>query len=575
MMRLHGRPRFHNPLGHPSGNEPSIPSRAISHHRVPSWIRLLLSIAILLGIAFRFYDLPTKIYFNDEVFTSLHSAGYTESEYATAVGDGRVHSFADVQEYQSSRSHRSIRDVIHVLVDEDPHHTPLYFALERLWTASLGDSITDRRLLAALFGVLIIPATAWLGFELFGSFLVAWLSASIVAVSPFCLLYSQQAREHTLWPLLAIISSAVLIRALRYDGPKLWVAYSVLIAAGLYSYPFFAYVVIAHATFVLGCNGLRMSRSVAAFGISTAVSVFAFAPWIVVLIMQRDVVLSETTFSAIPLPASLLLARGLFNVTTLFFDAEYRYGILVVFVVPIALLIAAAVVHVLKRCPRQPQLFLFSFVLVTALPLILEDLLFHHSRSTNTRYFMPALAGVQLIVAYYLADQLANARRLSSKLFWSAASVGLLCAAIFSCVSSLPMRAWWPNIQDADIGPIVDIIGTYPHPLVLSNSALLTLKVIDNVHHSDVSFAITGRSHALPTYDGVILFVSPDSHGLRQIANDSRYRFERLSAPLPAEDPFVKYVRAVFARARNNATKDVHDQLAHSGSSIWLLRRAH
>jgi uncharacterized membrane protein len=555
----------------PDADWPRVSSTAISHVHVPTMLRVVLLVTILTGVCFRFFDLPKKIFFNDEIFTSLYTSGHTLAEYKATIKDDRIYSVSRLQQYQGAPPHRAIRAIIYSLAQEDPLHPPLYYVLERLWTDA-GNTIADRRSLSAVFGVLAIPAAAWLGFELFGSFLVAWLVAGMVAVSPFLVLYSQLAREYSAWSVLVMVSSALLIRALRSDRLWTWLAYGTCIAISLWVFTLFAYVIAAHAVFVLGANGLRLTRRAVWFVSSITAALIAFAPWIVVIVKQLNLEISQTEYSALALPVWLLLARNTFNVTSVFFDAEYYYGILAVLVPLVCLLIAAAALHCAIRCPRLPRLFLFALIVVTALPLVLDDMLFHHSRVIETRYFVPTLIGIVLLVGYYLADRLANAIGRTAKVLWSGAIIGVLCAGAVSCAISLPQPAWWPNIQDSEVGALTGAIKSYPHPLVLSGNPFLVLE-LSNLVGSNVRFAVTRPYEVGPIGSGETLLINPSTQQLRSIGRMKAYSLRRLVLSPVLQDPFVADVRAVFARARTKAMEnDV--SAAKRSYSMWLLQPA-
>lgn len=545
----------------------------MSDGRVATWLRLFLSMAILSGIFFRFHNLPSKVYFFDEILTSLHCAGFTLAQYSTAIQDGRTHNALDFQRYEGPASGRDARDVIYALEAEDPQHPPLYFLLEHFWTKTIGNSIADRRLPAAFIGVLVIPAAAWLSFELFGSALAAWLTGAIVAVSPLAVLYSQQAREYSLWCLLFILSSALLIRALRNGSPYLWIMYAAITAIGLYTFTFFILVVAAHAIFMLLVNGLRLTRSGVAFLASTGIAVAAFTPWIAVVAAHWGVAVSETGFSAIPLPPALLAARIAFNATAVFFDAEYRYGLTMLVVPLIALLIAAALIYCALRCPPWPRTFLFTLLLVSALPLIIDDFAFHHSRSTATRYFFPALTAIQLFVAYYLSAMITNTNHPIRKYIWPGMVIGLIFAGALSCLTSLPMRTWWPNIQDADVASMDDVIAKYPHPSVLVANPVLALELSTNLPRHDIAFALTASKRAPVVSHRPILVINPSGQRFVLARYAVRYSAKPLLLPQRTRDPLVENVRAVFARARGLDTSGANGSPGFdTGSSMVLLQ---
>jgi hypothetical protein len=66
--------------------------------------------------------------------------------------------------------------------------------------------------------------------------------AALIAVSPFHVAYSQQAREYSLWTLLILISSALLLRGLRTGKLFLFVLHGVTVSLGLWSFTLFALV---------------------------------------------------------------------------------------------------------------------------------------------------------------------------------------------------------------------------------------------------------------------------------------------------------------------------------------------
>ena len=65
--------------------------------------RFLIIVLLLLGIFFRCFNLNHKIYWHDEVYTSIRSSGYTGDEVIKEVFDGRVIGVEDLQKYQQDR----------------------------------------------------------------------------------------------------------------------------------------------------------------------------------------------------------------------------------------------------------------------------------------------------------------------------------------------------------------------------------------------------------------------------------------------------------------------------------------
>ena len=61
----------------------------------PTWLKLVIAIALILGIFFRFANLEVKPYWFDETSTSLKLSGFTDVEVTQQILDGRVISIQD------------------------------------------------------------------------------------------------------------------------------------------------------------------------------------------------------------------------------------------------------------------------------------------------------------------------------------------------------------------------------------------------------------------------------------------------------------------------------------------------
>ena len=52
--------------------------------RVPRWLVAIVALTVLLGIAFRFYRLDGKVFWEDEILGTIHTLGYREAEIVEA-----------------------------------------------------------------------------------------------------------------------------------------------------------------------------------------------------------------------------------------------------------------------------------------------------------------------------------------------------------------------------------------------------------------------------------------------------------------------------------------------------------
>ena len=187
------------------------------------WVRFLIRVILVMGIFFRFANLENKVYWIDEGYTSGRISGYTESEFIQEFGCGQIKEIKSLQKYQRINAEKTVFDTVKGWALEESQLTPLYFVAARFWVKLFGDSIAVTRSLSAVFSVLALPCMYWLCLELFESSVTAWLAVAIIAVSPFQIVYAQEARPYSLFVMLILLSSAVLLRGMRLKTNSSWV----------------------------------------------------------------------------------------------------------------------------------------------------------------------------------------------------------------------------------------------------------------------------------------------------------------------------------------------------------------
>jgi uncharacterized membrane protein len=114
------------------------------------------------------------------------------------------------------------------------------------WYTVLGHTELAGRLLSAILGVLTIPAIYWLGRECFGR-RVGLLAASLGAVNYFLVYYSQENRPYAMLALLATLSLAAFIRAIKSPSRSNLILYSIVSTALVYTHIYGLVAVIAQA----------------------------------------------------------------------------------------------------------------------------------------------------------------------------------------------------------------------------------------------------------------------------------------------------------------------------------------
>ena len=433
-----------------------------------TFVRGVAIVVIFAGIFLRFSGLDRKLFSFDEATTSIRTAGYMLETYGRTAFSGRVVDNATFLKYQHVDRARPAGDVVRSLAVEDPQHPPLYYLLERGWSSAFGNSVTSRRAVSAIAGTLMLGAAFWLCVELFGSIESGLVAAALLAVSPFFLIYSQQAREYTLWGLLTALSSALLVRAMRDGGVASWMLYATAATAGLYSDLLFVYVLVGHAVYVLLVAFRERRRQIAVGYIAASVAaVAAFSPWLLAVYRGRAL-LTNNDYLGVPLPAKIFALKWAFNIGAVFFDLDYEKVALGVVLLPLFLLVLYAFAELTRTTPARVWLLVYALATSTALALVLPDFVRHESRSSAARYLVPTWLAIELAVAYVLGRSL-----LAPSSFPRRAAAGCVFAAVVTCglasafVDGRGETTWAEGKSIAGLGPISRILNAAPQPTMI------------------------------------------------------------------------------------------------------------
>ncbi len=184
--RRQRKPPLPNPLPQGEGTHPRSPAPQL----------LFATLITLLAAALRFTSLGhDSLWFDEELTRQTATAGFAA---ALAVRD----------------------------------HVPLLYWLTTVALRLLPEHEVTLRLVSALAGVLAVPLLVALGraVRLPGTGLWA---ALLLAVSPFHIRYSQEARHYALLLLFGLLATVLLLRALERDRRRYWLAYGIAAALAL------------------------------------------------------------------------------------------------------------------------------------------------------------------------------------------------------------------------------------------------------------------------------------------------------------------------------------------------------
>lgn len=486
--------------------QPQVMGQLGSWPRRPDWRIVGLWLVVLFGVGVRFYGLDSKIYWHDEAHTSMRIFGHSLRDFIAEVYVGQPVSVESVQRYQRPDPALGFEDTWQMLTSR-PEHSPVYYLLAHFWAREFADPRVGARMVSAFAGILMLPLLYLLGRDLFGERDVGAFALAVAAVSPFQLLYAQEARQYALWGAVTVLASLVLVRATRDPQPWRWGLYGLTVALGLYTHLLFASVVLAHGIYVAYLSRRGSSGLAKPFGLAVLGALVAFIPWVYLLLSQADQVQKVTAWMSLQRSFVALGWSWLSELGRLFLDTpgDRPWWLL-------GTTAAAGLVYFfVRRAPAGPKWFLLSMILASAALVILPDLLSGGRRSQNPRYLMPVWIGVQFCAAYTLAA-LVRSPRPGERRLGQAATVVVLVAGILSCIAIVRADTWWNKGASALNADAARIINASAHPLVASaNGAIGPGEVLSLSYllEPKVGFLLVdyGRAPLFPEgYSDVFLF---------------------------------------------------------------------
>ncbi|MEG4961059.1 MULTISPECIES: glycosyltransferase family 39 protein [unclassified Microcoleus] len=460
-------------------------------HRI--FLKILIVVILITGIFFRFTNLDRKVYSFDESITSLRISGYTWTEMVQQDFQGKIISVEDLQEkYQQINPEKTWLDTVKGLATEEPQLSPLYFILARFWVQLFGPQVATVRSLSAWISLLVFPSVYWLCWELFRSASAGWVAVTIVAVSPFHVLYAQEARPYMMFAVLVLLSNAILLRALAKPSKRIalqnypatsklskavWSIYAIALTLGLYSSLLFFLVVFAHGIYVIIKENWRFGKTLITYLVATAIAIILFAPWIWVLLYNASKI--EATVGLPRLSLSLMSSlKPLILITgRMFIDTHWAGGIIklcssgiattlirLIVVAVLLLAIAHSIYSLCRSTPKRVWLFVLTAIGITAIVLIAV-------RGVADRYLVPYILAIQIAVAYLFTAKIAAATNPRQQKLWQLGLIALISSGIVSCAVSSQSQLWWNKYPSSTkYNPqVAAIINQAKKPLVITH----------------------------------------------------------------------------------------------------------
>ncbi|MEG4535530.1 glycosyltransferase family 39 protein [Microcoleus sp. D2_18a_D3] len=447
-------------------------------------LRFLLSVLLVMGIFFRFVNIDRKFYWFDETFTSLRVSGYLGKSVKEEIFNGPVISSKDFLKYQSINDQKNEIDTIKGLAIEEGQLPPFYFLVARFWAKLFGTSVTAMRSLPALISVLLLPCAYWICLELFESSMVGWVAMALVSVSPMHVLYAQEARPYCFWTVLTLLSSAVLLRAMRLQTKLLWGIYTAITVVGIYTHLYTVLVLIAHGIYVFAMEKVRVTKTVIYYILAFFVSFISGLLWYLTLKYWQPPSSSSALSVMRPesrMPLMPIIKRWIGNISRIVFDvnldavSSFKKTLpLIPVIVFVLILLAYSIYFVCRHTSKPVYGFILTLIVFTSLPLMLGDLILGGRRlSGYARYLLPTYLGLQLAVAYLLTAKITSTSvNTWQQKFWKLVAIGVFSAGVLSCTLSAQAETWWNKGLDQGkfAIPIAHILNQADSPLLITDS---------------------------------------------------------------------------------------------------------
>ncbi|MGI0481682.1 glycosyltransferase family 39 protein [Geminocystis sp. CENA526] len=428
------------------------------------WLKIMLIIVIFLGIFFRVTNIDKKIYWHDEVYTSLRVAGYEGDDIAKTFFNGEIITAKDLLEFQALKRNTPLSATIESL-KKNPEHPPLYYLLLRFWQDLFGSSIIISRSLSIIFSLLVFPSIYYLSQQLFNDNLISLISVALVAISPVQILYAQEAREYSLWMVTIIISSVYFLRAIKTNKIFDWWGYSLSLNLTFYTSILSIFLPIINLTYLFLLGKILTFKTRIKFFIFTTIGGLLFIPWFVIIFVNFSLLKEKTNWTNIEKPLEFLATYWGLHFTSLFIDLGlplYHWASYI-FMALIFPLIIYSFYFLIKNTDKNIWLYLLLLAVIPTLALILPDLILGGIRSSITRYFFPAYLSIYLTIAYTLSVKITQKSRIFASIL-----VMIFVVSILSNTINTNAQTWWNKTASYNNANIANIINQAENPLVIT-----------------------------------------------------------------------------------------------------------
>jgi uncharacterized membrane protein len=155
---------------------------------------------------------------------------------------------------------------------------PLYNLTLHWWLSIVGFGAYQARLLSVILGELTIPATFWIGNELFGRG-AGIIAALLMAISQVAVMYSQDARPYALLLMLVTCATYFFVVALHSGRAAPWWGFVCTAILAIYTHYYGAFAIGALLVYAIICRRRYRIPAARWWGAALAAAVL-YVPWL-------------------------------------------------------------------------------------------------------------------------------------------------------------------------------------------------------------------------------------------------------------------------------------------------------
>lgn len=345
-------------------------------------------------------------------------------------------------------------------------HPPLYYMLLKAWATMFGWNELALRSLS----VLALGATLIVGALLIRRMFnarAAMVATLFMTIAPMMLRYGYEIRMYSLAALIGVVATYVLVRAVEStDSRKWWIAYAIMVAVGMTTVYYLAFVWLAHVVWLL-VRSVRLCRDKKGHLTRTKFirqpwvyaylgSVLLFLPWLPTFLKQAN----NGALAPIGQPMNIESMIGIVSFNFVYqplWQLDMPHTILVLFALVMTILVVVEAFRLVREHRHREYMWLLLSYVMTPI-IVLVAVSFTRSMYVERYLVIVSVALMMLIsVAVYFVLTREGAR---NRMMLAGAQL-LFVVALVGMVNMIAVGNFnFQRLQHPEIRQAVKSIGT-------------------------------------------------------------------------------------------------------------------